>query len=100
MEHLFMKHFDFAHTESEELLDVVAVDVEERQLILFNDDVNTFDFVIETLVKICGHDPLQAEQCTIIVHFKGKCNVKQGTFEKLEPMCTALLDRGLTAEIQ
>lgn len=91
---------NFAQTESEELLDVVAVDVEERQLILFNDDVNTFDFVIETLVKVCGHDALQAEQCTIIVHFKGKCNVKQGTYEKLEPMCTALLDRGLTAEIQ
>lgn len=95
-----MISYDFAQTESEELLDVVAVDVEERQLILFNDDVNTFDYVIENLVKICGHDPLQAEQCTIIVHFKGKCNVKQGTFEKLEPMCTALLDRGLTAEIQ
>lgn len=100
MEYLSMINYDFAQTESEELLDVVAVDVEERQLILFNDDVNTFDYVIENLVKICGHDPLQAEQCTIIVHFKGKCNVKQGTFEKLEPMCTALLDRGLTAEIQ
>lgn len=100
MEYLSMISYDFAQTESEELLDVVAVDVEERQLILFNDDVNTFDYVIENLVKICGHDPLQAEQCTIIVHFKGKCNVKQGTFEKLEPMCTALLDRGLTAEIQ
>lgn len=92
--------YTVAQTESEELLDEVVVDVEERQLILFNDDVNTFDFVIDTLVQVCGHDPLQAEQCTIIVHFKGKCNVKQGTYEKLEPMCTALLDRGLTAEIQ
>ena len=71
-----------------------------RKLILFNDDVHSFDFVIEALIEVCGHELLQAEQCTIIVHFKGKCAVKQGSYEKLEPMCTALLERGLTAEIQ
>lgn len=86
-------------TDTEEIAVVVTQEVAERNLVLFNDEVNTFDFVIESLVKVCGHEPLQAEQCAIIVHFKGKCTVKQGEFEKLEPMCTALLDRGLTAEI-
>ncbi|NNE56269.1 MAG: ATP-dependent Clp protease adaptor ClpS, partial [Flavobacteriales bacterium] len=69
-------------------------------LILFNDEVNTFDFVINSLVNVCGHDSMQAEQCTLIVHYKGKCDVKRGEFDDLEPMCTALQDRGLTAEIQ
>lgn len=86
-------------TETEELVDVLVENDEEKGLVLFNDEVNTFDFVIESLITVCGHEPLQAEQCTIIVHFKGKCVVKNGSFETLEPMCTALLDRGLTAEI-
>ncbi|MEY3398905.1 MAG: hypothetical protein RL220_1499 [Bacteroidota bacterium] len=76
-----------------------VVEVEEKSLILFNDDVNTFDHVIESLVDVCGHEWLQAEQCAIIVHYKGKCDVKSGSFDKLEPMCTALLERGLSAEI-
>ncbi len=71
-----------------------------RELILHNDDVNTFDHVIESLVEICGHDPIQAEQCAWIVHYKGKCSVKRGTFDNLEPRCTALQDRGLSASIQ
>jgi ATP-dependent Clp protease adaptor protein ClpS len=87
-------------TELEEVV-LEETDVADgRKLILFNDDVHSFDFVIEALIEVCGHELLQAEQCTIIVHFKGKCAVKQGTYEKLEPMCTALLERGLTAEIQ
>ncbi|MFN5620292.1 MAG: ATP-dependent Clp protease adaptor ClpS [Flavobacteriales bacterium] len=87
-------------TELEEVL-LEETDVADgRKLILFNDDVHSFDFVIEALIEVCGHELLQAEQCTIIVHFKGKCAVKQGAYEKLEPMCTALLERGLTAEIQ
>lgn len=73
--------------------------VETRRLVLFNDDVNTFDHVIESLIDVCGHEPVQAEQCTVIVHYNGKCAVKEGEFDKLEPMCTALLDRGLSAEI-
>lgn len=85
--------------EVEEEVDVDVLEDEEKGLVLFNDDVNTFDFVIESLVQVCGHDAIQAEQCTIIIHFKGKCTVKNGSFEKLEPMCTALLDRGLSAEI-
>jgi ATP-dependent Clp protease adaptor protein ClpS len=71
-----------------------------RELILHNDDVNTFDHVIESLVEICGHDEIQAEQCAWIVHYNGKCSVKRGTFDNLEPRCTALLDRGLSATIQ
>lgn len=73
--------------------------VDERNLIVFNDDVNTFDHVIESLIKVCKHDVVQAEQCTTLIHYKGKCEVKQGDYDTLEPMCTALLDRGITAEI-
>lgn len=87
-------------TEEEVAVDVLVESVEEHKLIIFNDDVNTFDFVIDSLISVCGHEPLQAEQCTLIIHFKGKCDVKSGEYSKLEPMCTALLDRGLTAEIQ
>lgn len=81
-------------------LDVLVDTTEEHKLIVFNDDLNTFDFVIESLITVCGHDALQAEQCTLIIHYKGKCIVKEGEYSKLEPMCTALLDRGITAEIQ
>lgn len=83
----------------EEEVDVAVLEDEERGIVVFNDDVNTFDFVIESLIQVCGHDAIQAEQCTLIIHFKGKCTVKNGAFETLEPMCTALLDRGLSAEI-
>ncbi len=71
-----------------------------RELVLHNDDVNTFEHVIDCLVEICGHDPIQAEQCAWIVHYKGKCSVKRGTFDNLEPRCTALQDRGLSADIE
>jgi len=71
-----------------------------KELILFNDDVNTFDHVIDTLIRICNHDLIQAEQCAMLVHYKGKCGVKTGSYEELEPMCTGLLDAGLSAEIQ
>ena len=74
--------------------------VDQKDLIVFNDDFNTFDHVIESLIKVCKHKPIQAEQCTWLVHYKGKCQVKRGEYEELEPMCTALLDRGISAEIQ
>jgi ATP-dependent Clp protease adaptor protein ClpS len=70
-----------------------------NQIVLYNDDVNTFDWVIESLIEVCEHEPLQAEQCTILVHYKGKCGVKTGEYNKLEPICSALLERGLSAEI-
>ena len=71
-----------------------------KSLILFNDDVNTFDWVIESLVHVCKHTWEQAEQCSLIVHYKGKCDVKSGSYEELEPMCIELLRRGLSAEIK
>ena len=74
--------------------------VEQKNLIVFNDDVNTFDHVIDALVKVCKHEMIQAEQCTYIIHHNGKCQVKCGEYDELEPMCTALLDRGISAEIQ
>jgi ATP-dependent Clp protease adaptor protein ClpS len=83
----------------EVLLENVAT-VDTKKIVLFNDEVNTFDFVIQSLIEVCGHEPMQAEQCTLLVHYKGKCDVKEGEYNKLEPICTALLDRGLTAEIQ
>ena len=70
-----------------------------RDLILHNDDVNTFEFVINTLVEICDHNPLQAEQCAFLVHHKGKCGVKRGSYADLEPICLALLNKGLSVTI-
>lgn len=81
-------------------VDVLTEEEEKKVLILHNDDHNTFDFVIVSLMEVCEHTIEQAEQCTWLVHYKGKCDVKSGTFEYLEPMCTALLDRGLSAEIK
>lgn len=80
--------------------EIVEKLTDERNLIVFNDDVNTFDHVIESLVKVCRHDSAQAEQCTFIIHYKGKCEVKKGDYETLEVMCRGLLDRGISAEIQ
>ena len=71
----------------------------QRDLILFNDEVNTFDFVIETLMEVCGHDALQAEQCTLIAHFNGKCPVKSGSFEELKPLHDEMTNRDLTVSI-
>lgn len=68
-------------------------------LVLHNDDFNTFDFVIESLVEVCDHDLIQAEQCTQIIHYKGKCDVKKGSHETLKPLYKELLQRGLTASI-
>ena len=79
--------------------EVIEKKVDERNLIVFNDDFNTFDHVIESLIKVCKHDVIQAEQCTSIIHYNGKCDVKKGDYETLEIMCTGLLDRGITAEI-
>ena len=71
-----------------------------RELVLFNDDYNTFDFVIQTLMDVCEHEPCQAEQCTLIVHYKGKCGVKSGSYSELKPIYDEMLNRTLTVEIQ
>ena len=72
----------------------------KNSLILHNDEVNTFDFVIESLIEVCEHTTEQAEQCTYLVHYKGKCDVKAGGFDSLRPLRYALVDRGLTATIE
>ncbi len=83
---------------SEELLLEEEV-VKHSEIVLFNDDVNTFDHVIETLIQVCEHTAEQAEQCSLIVHYKGKCTVKTGEFDDLKPRCSKLLQAGLSAEI-
>ena len=69
-------------------------------LVVWNDEVNTFEWVIESLVDICKHSYEQAEQCAYIIHFRGKYSVKQGTFEDLKPMCEAIIDRGIGATVE
>ena len=69
-------------------------------LIVWNDEVNTFEWVIETLMAVCGHDENQAEQCSMIIHTKGKYAVKQGDYDTLKPMCDAITDRGIGATIE
>ncbi|OCB78790.1 ATP-dependent Clp protease adaptor ClpS [Flavobacterium crassostreae] len=70
-----------------------------NEIIVYNDDVNTFDHVIETLIRVCEHTPEQAEQCSLIVHYNGKCTVKTGPLNKLKPQCSQLLEAGISAEI-
>lgn len=84
----------------EEVIQEEVTEARVRDLIIYNDDINTFDFVIEALVEICQHDQLQAEQCTYIIHYNGKCTVKSDSFSNLKPMKDALLDRGLSAVIK
>lgn len=67
-----------------------------KVLILFNDDLNSFDFVIESLVEVCDHDPVQAEQCALVAHFKGKCGIKSGSLTELAPMNNELNNRGIS----
>lgn len=82
----------------EEQLDT-KINRDSFAIVLHNDDFNTFDFVIESLIEVCEHTLEQAEQCTFLVHFKGKCEVKIGTKDKLYPMHKELLNRGLTSEL-
>lgn len=82
----------------EEVL-LVEKQANNNEIVLYNDDVNTFDHVIETLIRVCKHTSEQAEQCAILVHYKGNCTVKTGSYEELKPQCTQLLEAGLSAEI-
>ena len=91
----------------------VATDIKEKEftevledidepfhLIVWNDDVNTFDWVIETLMEICKHTYEQAEQCAYIIHFKGKYAVKSGTYDDLKPLCDAITGRSINATVE
>lgn len=88
------------HTKLKEETDVLTLLDEYHSLVVWNDEVNTFDWVIETLVDVCGHSEEQAEQCAIIIDSKGKYAVKDGTYDVLKPMCDAITDRGIGATIE
>jgi ATP-dependent Clp protease adaptor protein ClpS len=90
------------HSYQEELLidELEAVEtIDEMDLVVFNDEVNTFEHVISTLIRVCKHTPEQAEQCTLLIHHKGKCSVKNGTFDFLKPMRQAICEEGIDARI-
>jgi ATP-dependent Clp protease adaptor protein ClpS len=84
--------------ESVEALELVET-TDVYDLVIFNDDVNTFDHVIKTLIRVCKHTPEQAEQCTFLIHYKGKCSVKNGSFDDLKPMREAICEVGIDARI-
>lgn len=87
-------------TELLEEIDVETVIIKSHKLIIHNDNVNSFDWVIETLIDICGHTYEQAEQCSLLIHYKGKYAVKTGDFESLKPMKDGICDRGINATIE
>lgn len=84
----------------EEIKTQQGVDEEAmRNLMVYNDDFNTFEHVIDTLIKVCKHDVHQAEQCTFLIHYKGKCSVKKGSYEELKPMREGISSAGIKASI-
>ena len=92
---------DFSFQEKQDfevLQEVITEDL--KDLVVYNDDFNTFEHVINTLIKVCKHSTEQAEQCTWIIHYKGKCSVKKGTFDELRPMKDSICDAGIDAKIQ
>lgn len=86
--------------ERQEDMDVLTETPDPFQIIVWNDDINTFEWVIETLIEVCGHSPEQAEQCAYIIHYSGKYAVKKGIYEDLKPKCEAILDRGISATLE
>ena len=95
MDTLTIEEIDLSESELSELDDVIS----KRSIVLFNDDVNTFEHVIVCLMKYCDHELCQAEQCAMIVHNNGKCSVKSGSFEDLKPIAEVLLENKLSAKI-
>lgn len=91
--------YQFEEDQREEVLETTS-DEDVNDLIVYNDDTNTFDHVINTLIKVCKHTAEQAEQCTVLVHYKGKCGVKKGSFIDLIPYRQAIVDEGINAEIE
>ncbi|MDG1821898.1 MAG: ATP-dependent Clp protease adaptor ClpS [Flavobacteriaceae bacterium] len=94
-----MIRFDQTKEQGQPQHDLAVASSRLHEIILYNDEVNTFDHVIKTLIEVCDHTPEQAEQCSLIVHYKGKCSVKRGSYDELEPKCIRLLAAGLSAEI-
>lgn len=91
-----------SHTKEkfQEETDILLEDAVTSKLIIYNDEVNTFDWVIETLIDVCKHSFEQAEQCSLLIHYKGKYAVKTGELAILRPMKDAIIDRGINATIQ
>ena len=87
-------------TDNEQELDVLTDQEDPCNLIVWNDNVNTFEWVIETLIEVCGHSPEQAEQCSYFIHYKGKYAVKNGQYDELKPMCDAITERGIGATVE
>jgi len=94
---LFSNQYDEDVLIAEELEAIVQ---SAKTLVIHNDDYNSFDFVIETLIDVCRHNPLQAEQCTYIIHYSGKCAVKTDMFKRLQPLWAEITKRGITATIE
>ena len=88
------------YIEEQQETDLLVDDGNNCQLIVWNDEVNTFEWVIDTLIEICGHTQEQAEQCAMIIHTKGKYAVKEGSYEELKPMCDSITDRGIGATVE
>jgi ATP-dependent Clp protease adaptor protein ClpS len=93
-------HYNSWNPKEEEESDLLTLTGDEKQLVLHNDDHNTFDWVIRTLMEVCHHAPEQAEQCAFLVHYKGKCIVKHGPEPVIEKMHITVVQRGLTATVQ
>ena len=97
----FVSNLEYRYWYITEITPAVVIHLnEEEELILYNDDVNTFDFVIETLVDVCEHDTMQAEQCALVAHYRGKCSVKAGIYNDLKPMYDEIIRRGINVEIK
>ncbi len=92
-------HSGKPQVETLEQVELLEEETDLRDLIVFNDDFNTFDHVINTLIRICRHTAEQAEQCTWLIHFKGKCTVKSGSFDELKPMKDGICEAGIDAKI-
>ncbi len=95
-------YFSEGGTEHSKKQEVVTDTLEQDpyHLVVWNDDVNTFEWVIETLVQVCKHSHEQAEQCAYIIHYQGKYSVKEGRFQELKPMCDAITERGINATVE
>jgi len=95
-----MQPFTESGNETLQETDTLEMTGELFNLVVWNDEVNTFDWVIKALMDICGHEQEQAEQCTLIIHFNGKCSVKHGDYNDLKTMCDAITDRGIGATVE
>ena len=87
-------------TSTHEEIDLLTAIEHPYHLVVWNDEVNTFEWVIDTLIEICGHTAEQAEQCAMLIHTQGKYSVKNGDYEELKPMCDAITDRGIGATVE